>query len=86
MHVEAVLTESDFDADVFTNDAEKSPSKAASSPVIRCPSALSDPFPEGVPSVKKDGNWDFADVDRPRIYMVDFEERKGSGSSYTLPK
>lgn len=83
MHVEAVLTDSDFDADVFTNDTEKSPK--AGSPVIRCPSALADPFPEGVPAVKKDGNWDFADVDRPRIYMVDFEESQSSGS-YALPK
>ncbi|KAL1939002.1 hypothetical protein VTO73DRAFT_11155 [Trametes versicolor] len=83
LHVEAVLTDSDFDADVFTNDTEKSPK--AGSPVIRCPSALADPFPEGVPAVKKDGNWDFADVDRPRIYMVDFEETKSSGS-YALPQ
>ncbi|KAI0668913.1 hypothetical protein C8Q78DRAFT_1080788 [Trametes maxima] len=83
LHVEAVLTDSDFDADVFTNDMEKSPSKAVASE-IRCPSALSDPSPEGISVIKKDGNWDFSDVDRPPIYMVDFEDTKGSTS--TLPR
>ncbi|OJT14242.1 hypothetical protein TRAPUB_9184 [Trametes pubescens] len=84
LHVEGVLMNSDFDADVFTNDTDESP-KAGSSVGIRCLSALADPFPKGVSSVKKDVNWDFADVDCPRIYMVDFEETKSSGS-YSLPK
>ncbi|KAI0351673.1 hypothetical protein OH77DRAFT_1524004 [Trametes cingulata] len=79
LHVEAVLTESDFDPDVFTNDTEKASNKAAS-PVIRCPSALSDPS-EGVSVIKKDGNWDFADVDRPAIYTVDFYDQKSTSSS-----
>ncbi|KAI0370917.1 hypothetical protein BV20DRAFT_1070920 [Pilatotrama ljubarskyi] len=80
LHVEAVLTESDFNPDVFTNDTEKATNKA-SSPVVRCPSALSDPSSEGVSAIKKDGNWDFADVDRPAIYTVDFYEPKDSSSS-----
>ncbi|KAH9887072.1 hypothetical protein C8Q73DRAFT_795096 [Cubamyces lactineus] len=86
LHVEAVLTESDFDPDVFANDTEKSPTRSkASSPVIRCPSALSDPSPEGVSIIKKDQNWDFADMDRPRIYTVDFRDTR-KGSAATLPK
>ncbi|OSD03730.1 hypothetical protein PYCCODRAFT_1466642 [Trametes coccinea BRFM310] len=86
LHVEAVLTDSDFDPDVFTNDAEKSPTSRVTSPVVRCPSALSDPSPEGVSSIKKDENWDFADVSRPPIYTVDFRDtRKGSTSS-VLPR
>ncbi|KAI0772470.1 hypothetical protein BD413DRAFT_612613 [Trametes elegans] len=83
LHVEAVLADSDFDPDVFTNDAEKAPSKPAS-PTIRCPSALSDPSPEGVSTVKRDGNWDFSEPDRPPIYMVDF--RGAKDSTGTLPK
>ncbi|KAI0830096.1 hypothetical protein BC628DRAFT_1313796 [Trametes gibbosa] len=83
LHVEAVLTDSDFDADVFTNEDTEKGSSTASSPGIRCPSALGDPGMEGIPTIKKDGNWNFADadLDKPRIYMVDFLESKGSTSS-----
>ncbi|KAI8972601.1 hypothetical protein BD414DRAFT_517928 [Trametes punicea] len=84
LHVEAVLTESDFDPDVFTNDAEK-PSSRLASPILRCPSALSDPSPGGVPTIKKDENWDFSDVGRPAIYTVDFPDSR-NGSATALPK
>ncbi|KAH9850094.1 hypothetical protein C2E23DRAFT_870296 [Lenzites betulinus] len=86
LHVEAVLMESGFDADLFTNDDSEKASSQATSPSIRCPSALADPSPQGVSTIRRDGNWDFADadVDKPRIYMVDFAEEKGS--STVLPK
>ena len=78
MHVEAVLTESDFDPDVFTNDAEKGVRKDGGgnssigiSSMQRSPSALSDLSLEGAAVMKKDTNWDFADIDRPPIYTVD---------------
>ncbi|TBU56155.1 hypothetical protein BD310DRAFT_932019 [Dichomitus squalens] len=87
LHVEQVLLESDFDADVFSNDPEKAPASGASSPVQqRAPSALSMLSGEGgVSVVKKDTNWDFADVSRPPIYMVDVQTTKrGSGSVDSL--
>ena len=78
MHVEAVLTESDFDPDVFTDDTEKGTRKdgvsngsIGISSTQRSPSALSDLSLEGAAVMKKDTNWDFADTDRPPIYMVD---------------
>ena len=77
MHVEAVLTESDFDADVFANeDVEKKggPSGGLPSPVQRAPSALSELSGEGgVNVVVKDRNWDFADLDRPAIYDIEVQ-------------
>ena len=84
MHVEQVLLESDFNQDVFANeDAEKSPGgghySAGGSPVQRVPSALSQFSAEGVSVVKKDTNWDFADVDRPPIYTVDVQRKGGAG-------
>ena len=82
MHVEAVLLESDFNPDVFTNDEEKAPASAsAGSPMQRSPSALSQLSTEGVSVVKKDTNWDFADVSRPPIYMVDVQTTKRSAES-----
>ena len=59
---------------MFTNDAE-SPRKetgfVAGSPMHRAPSSLSGLSTEGAAVLKKDSNWDFAEVDRPPIYMVD---------------
>lgn len=79
VHVEAVLLESDFNPDVFTNDEEKAPASAsAGSPMQRSPSALSQLSTEGVSVVKKDTNWDFADVNRPAIYTVDVQMNQGS--------
>ncbi|KAJ3005872.1 hypothetical protein NUW54_g4152 [Trametes sanguinea] len=85
LHVEAVLTDSDFDPDVFTNDAEKSPTSRVTSPIVRCPSALLDPSPEGVSTIKRDENWDFADVSRPPIYAVDFRDGRKESAS-VLPR
>ncbi|CDO70429.1 hypothetical protein BN946_scf184999.g70 [Trametes cinnabarina] len=85
LHVEAVLTDSDFDPDVFTNDAEKSSTSRVTSPVVQCPNALSDPSREGVSTIKKDENWDFADVNRPPIYTVDFRDTR-KGSTGVLPR
>ena len=80
VHVEAVLTESDFDPDVFTNDAE-TPRRGAGAggrdtpgfgfPSQRSPSAFSELSLEGAAVLKRDTNWDFADTDRPPIYTVD---------------
>ncbi|OBZ75026.1 hypothetical protein A0H81_05299 [Grifola frondosa] len=69
VHVEAVLTQSDFSPEMFTNDAER-----ADNHTSRCPTALADPSLEGVSVLKRDHNWNFSDVDRPRIYMVDFQD------------
>ena len=81
VHVEAVLMESDFNPDVFTNeDTEKGAnSSTMNSPIGRAPSALSHFSAEGVSVVKKDTNWDFADSDvsRPAIYTIDVQS-KGS--------
>ena len=82
MHVEAVLMKSDFDPDVFTNDPEKTPRKEGGSwPTQRSPSALSDLSTDGIAVLKKDSNWDFADVDRPPIYMVDVHEHSATDIS-----
>ena len=84
LHVEQVLLESDFDPDVFeSGDAEKGPASGSSSPVQqRAPSALSTLSGEGgVSVVMKDTNWDFADVSRPPIYMVDVQTTKRSAES-----
>ena len=85
VHVEAVLTESDFDPDVFeSGDAEKGTASGSSSPVQqqRAPSALSTLSGEGgVSVVMKDTNWDFADVSRPPIYTVDVQTTKRSAES-----
>ena len=93
LHVEQVLLESDFDADVFaTEDVEKKTGSNAAglpSPLQRAPSALSQLSGEGgVNVVVKDRNWDFADMDRPVIYEVEVSTSKqslGSGSTDTLP-
>ncbi len=92
LHVEQVLLESDFDADVFaTEDLEKKagPSGGLPSPIHRAPSALSDLSGEGSLSLMvKDRNWDFADVDRPAIYEIEVQTSKrslGSESMETLP-
>ncbi|KAH9916270.1 uncharacterized protein BXZ73DRAFT_105899 [Epithele typhae] len=73
LHVEAVLTESDFDPDVFANDSEKGPDSG--NPMTRSPSSLSQLSLDGA-VIKKDSNWDFADIDRPAIYTVDLATRK----------
>ena len=91
LHVEQVLLESDFDADVFaTEDVEKKGGSAGGvpSPIQRAPSALSELSAEGGLNVLvKDRNWDFADVDRPAIYEIEVQTSKrslGSGSSDSL--
>ena len=91
VHVEAVLTDSDFDPDVFANDTEKAPgSSGGHAPGQPSPTSYSDLMEGGVSVVKKDANWDFADISRPPIYEVDVTVSKGSmGSSDsmdTLPK
>ncbi|RPD60844.1 hypothetical protein L227DRAFT_575013 [Lentinus tigrinus ALCF2SS1-6] len=79
LHVEAVLLESDFNPDVFTNDEEKAPANSSmNTPVQRSPSALSQLSAEGVSVVKKDTNWDFSDVNRPAIYTVDVQVNQGT--------
>ena len=93
LHVEQVLLDSDFDADVFaTEDVEKKAGPGGGglpSPIQRAPSALSELSGEGgVNVLVKDRNWDFADMDRPAIYEVEVSTSKrslGSGSTDTLP-
>ncbi|PIL26085.1 hypothetical protein GSI_11839 [Ganoderma sinense ZZ0214-1] len=87
IHVEQVLLESDFDADVFMNEdvEKKGGSPGGLQSPIRAPSALSEFSGEGGVNVMvKDRNWDFADVDRPAIYDIVVQTSKrslGSGSS-----
>ncbi|KAI1790896.1 hypothetical protein LXA43DRAFT_1144440 [Ganoderma leucocontextum] len=88
LHVEQVLLESDFDADVFaTDDVEKKLPSGEPSPIQRAPSALSElSGGGGVNVVVKDTNWDFLDIDRPAIYDVEVQTSKrslGSGSTDT---
>ncbi|KAI0752121.1 hypothetical protein C8Q74DRAFT_1373907 [Fomes fomentarius] len=86
LHVEAVLMESDFNPDVFSNeDREKGAMNSQmGSPIGRAPSALSHFSASGVSVLKKDTNWDFADsdVDRPAIYTIDVQS-KGNARSTT---
>lgn len=86
VHVEAVLMESDFNPDVFSNeDREKGTVHSQmGSPIGRAPSALSHFSASGVSFVKKDTNWDFADsdLDRPAIYTIDVQS-KGNARSTT---
>ncbi|OCH91309.1 hypothetical protein OBBRIDRAFT_753300 [Obba rivulosa] len=65
LHVEAILAESNFAQEVFTHDPEPELSR------VRSPSIMSDR-----PTLKRDHNWDFRDIERPPIYIIDLEDHK----------